>query len=101
MRRTCHYHSIDFIVAVNESKMEFPRFLKVRFHQMILELSCEYMIKIEFSGRSHKKFNNDYQKMIIVPQSTYSIFCQYPKALFKSNFNRGEHREDVNIYETA
>ena len=48
MRRIYHYHTIDFIVALNESKMKFPRFLKVLSHSMILELSYEYMIKILF-----------------------------------------------------
>lgn len=68
MRRIYHYHTIDFIVALNESKMKFPRFLKVLSHPMITRIVLR-------------------------------IYDKNP--LFKCNFNRGEHREDENIYETS
>ena len=48
----------------------------------------------ELPGRRHKKFNNDYQKLVIVPQSTYSkpfflfpITALYTALPLTNNFN--------------
>lgn len=45
MKRTYHYHSVDFTVALNKGKMKFSRFLKVLSCSMTPELSYEYVIK--------------------------------------------------------
>lgn len=45
---------MDFIVALNNGKIKFSRFLKVPFHSRTLELFYEYLIKI-FLFRSNFK----------------------------------------------